>query len=215
MVGDNIVIFSLQLVPFVVLLLYIVLEGQGILQPRDAARDLAPDATERIASLILERAENDETINQMRENKSINEIFIQVTATASDRVHIPAAVIGLTLSGSALLFAELLQAPANDQISLPIVSLPLPTQHLFGLLVYVYIVILWIIVVITVYSFRKVHPGQYYEHRYERMNQTSFRETLSDDESFEVWYRSVAGIWLLPVVYVLTLCLIIFAYITL
>lgn len=203
MTESNPVIFTLRIVPFVALLLYFVLEGRGRRGVDEAVRDASSDSPEKLAELgILQNTED----AYKGEKNMLKETFAQVAVTASDSVHQPAAVFALTASGSALLFAELLLIPKESIIQM--FNMSAPTQYIVGVLTLVYLLTMFSTYIVIRYSFNGVDSSQYYDHRRRDSNELSIFTVILGNDSFKTWFRVAAGTWMVPLLYILTLILI-------
>lgn len=199
MADRNQIIFLLRVVPFFVLLVYFILEGRGRLGVDGAAREVASDTPQRLAEIGGVQEGN-------TENRNIVEMFVQVAVTAGDWIHLPASIIALGLSGSALLVAELMRIPKDIEVSIFEV-LTINYYHL-GLLVFLYAVLIVAIAGYTWYSFRGVDAGQYYDQQRSNSGEVTISTVISGNNSFKEWYRIIVKSILIPSLYILTLLLV-------
>lgn len=199
---NNHIVFLFRMVPFIVLSGYFLLEGRGRLGVAGASEDVSSDALEQLREAGITTSSED--ISESEDD--VKELFVQRAVTASDAVHLPAALITLTLSGTSLLFAEFLQAPTGTTWN--IAGLNTPVKSLVGLVTFLYVIALGGAAWMTRYAFREVHAGQYYDRKRRESEEISLSNVLSGNNQFKIWFRLAVGTFLIPVLYLLTLLLV-------
>jgi hypothetical protein len=201
---DGIMLFLLQISPFIILLAFSFLSNWSTMWFDGVVDDYTADSVERITRVIM-NSPSDDQINEIRQNESAQNIIKQVAVTTGDKVYLPLIIISLTISGSALMFVELLKYPTDVTISVYYMTSP-PFHHIVGVFVYIYTCLLWLFAIITVIIFRDIHPGRYFEQVYISQNQIN--------ADLKSRFLSATGNWLVPLLYTATLLIIIMIYLT-